>query len=81
MTKKRRKSQPKVDPDLTIAVSLQEASTWVNQARIALEEESGRLKHSDPERSKLYWQESKALDKVGKAFVRIHNRHSRVKMS
>jgi hypothetical protein len=74
MAKKRRKSQPKGDPRLTAAVSLQEAATWVRQAETALED-------LHPDHTDQLAKDCEALRIMGRNLKRIHNRYSRVKMS
>lgn len=66
----RKKSQ--VDHPLVIATSLQEASTWINQAAIALEK---------LEPTGVRDKELATLAAVANRLVIIHNRYSRVKMS
>jgi hypothetical protein len=74
-----RRRKPQVDHRLVISTSLQEASTWINQARIALDKESYRL--NDEEKARRAGLDSVYLEKVGRALAIIHNRYSRVKMS
>lgn len=68
ITRRGRKGLPPgADHRAVYAVSLQEAATWINQARIAAD--------------KLGDEKSAAqLEKIGKNLRILHNRHSRIKM-
>jgi len=65
---KRQSQKRDPNPELTVAVSLQEASTWVRQAAIALETLEDK-------------QGVATMAAIQKHLVRVHNKHSRVKMS
>lgn len=57
------------DSELAIAISLQEAATWIGQAAFILEDIGGSQSEID------------LLRKMGRNLKVIHNKHSRLKMS
>lgn len=67
-----RRASNTIDHKLIIATSLQEASTWLHQAEVAL--------HDHPQESDHEPKDLEMLRKMQRNITRIHNRYSRIKM-
>lgn len=69
--KKKKRKRSGIENEMVVALSLQEASTWIRQAYTALDDMEGTQVTKDKD----------ALEKISRALPVIHNRYSRVKMS